>query len=360
MRESYRTIKGIAGKQIRAIGNVNLEIEILNKKYREEFVVLEEKYFPAQALFSFQAMKRCGITLDCSNGRITIKEIDRGNVCSLEEEEQFQINLITLPETASSEEVDIQQIEIEFNANPGRTVCRNSMIEEIGEDRQTTFKSLEATQEEFSDSRYEPDNSSARQVDTSEELSSFSQPDDPDTLIDCSHLIIREDTEEKYLNEVLLLGNLKMTEIGSVIPQDENSDDTDVCYTADAQNAEEICLVSTADDNLVKLKLNNSVILHPQGLTKVCLRIVTDKNLGDTDVLLVNEDLPDFVKMDNSLVRLNGGNCTTYVYNYSDKRLELHAGIEFCKGIVITNPLLTLSEKAFVSVADTRVKLEGK
>lgn len=360
MRESYRTIKGIAGKQIRAIGNVNLEIEILNKKYREEFVVLEEKYFPAQALFSFQAMKRCGIALDCSNGRVTIKEIDRGNVCSLEEEEQFQINLITLPETASSEEVDIQQIEIEFNANPGRTVSRNSMIEEIEEDRQTTFKSLEATQEEFSDSRYEPDNSSARQVDTSEELSSFSQPDDPDTLIDCSHLIIREDTEEKYLNEVLLLGNLKMTEIGSVILQDENSDDTDVCYTADAQNAEEICLVSTADDNLVKLKLNNSVILHPQGLTKVCLRIVTDKNLGDTDVLLVNEDLPDFVKMDNSLVRLNGGNCTTYVYNYSDKRLELHAGIEFCKGIVITNPLLTLSEKAFVSVADTRVKLEGE
>lgn len=40
-----RVIKGIAGKQIKSLGNVNLEIDILSHKFIESFLVLEDRFF---------------------------------------------------------------------------------------------------------------------------------------------------------------------------------------------------------------------------------------------------------------------------------------------------------------------------
>ena len=42
----------------------------------------------------------------------------------------------------------------------------------------------------------------------------------------------------------------------------------------------------------------------------------------------------------------------TYVCNYSDKTLRLSNDYNFCKGIVITNPLITIDEHTFTSAIE--------
>ena len=114
---------------------------------------------------------------------------------------------------------------------------------------------------------------------------------------------------------------------------------------------DEVSLVSTADDNQINFKVIRTLELPPKSLSKVYLR--TSSDIKVKEAILLGDNLPDFVKMDSSLVRMNGYNCETYVYNYSDKRLELLAGMHFCKGIVVTNPIIPLEEHAFFSNGHT-------
>ncbi|XP_064079509.1 glutamic acid-rich protein-like [Macrobrachium nipponense] len=58
IRGPGRIIRGIAGKQIKALGNVTLDIEILDKTFRKYFVVLEERFYLRKRYFHIT--KLCG------------------------------------------------------------------------------------------------------------------------------------------------------------------------------------------------------------------------------------------------------------------------------------------------------------
>ena len=72
---------------------------------------------------------------------------------------------------------------------------------------------------------------------------------------------------------------------------------------------------------------------------------------GDSQVILLGDSLPDSVRMDNSLDLVSDSFCTTFVCTSSDKTLTLLTDTKFCKGIVVTNLLITIGEHSFSTYA---------
>lgn len=57
-------------------------------------------------------MRRCGIILDSSEGKISLKQDNQKSVCFTLDEERFRPDLISLSETVSTSETDIQEKQI--------------------------------------------------------------------------------------------------------------------------------------------------------------------------------------------------------------------------------------------------------
>ena len=67
-------------------------------------------------------------------------------------------------------------------------------------------------------------------------------------------------------------------------------------------------------------------------------------------ILQKNFDTPADLQMDFSLVKLQGTNCDTYVFNHTNMRIDLEPGQLFCEGIVLQHPLLGVTESAFCAI----------
>lgn len=61
--------------------------------------------------------------------------------------------------------------------------------------------------------------------------------------------------------------------------------------------------------------------------------------------------------MDHSLAANSENCCETYVCNYSDKTVHLLTNCKFCKGIVVTNSLITIGEQSFTTSADVDIEM---
>ena len=80
-------------------------------------------------------------------------------------------------------------------------------------------------------------------------------------------------------------------------------------------------------------------------------------------ILQKNFDTPADLQMDFSLVKLQGTNCDTYVFNHTNMRIDLEPGQLFCEGIVLQHPLLGVTESAFCAITgveDDKIEREIK
>ena len=106
-------------------------------------------------------------------------------------------------------------------------------------------------------------------------------------------------------------------------------------------------MVCTACDYTVTFTVMSEVKLCPGEFTKVRLRAQHPiKPVGD---ILLGDSLPDFVRMDHTLTSVSEFFCTTFVCT-SDNTLTLTTDSNFCKGVLVTNPLITIGEHRFSTV----------
>ena len=106
----------------------------------------------------------------------------------------------------------------------------------------------------------------------------------------------------------------------------------------------EITMVSNDCDYTVTFTVVSEVRLHPGELTKVHLRAQHPvKPVEDFQAILLRDTLPDSIGMDHALLTVSDSFCTTSVCTSSDKTLTLTTDSKFCKGIVVTNPLIIIN-----------------
>ena len=121
----------------------------------------------------------------------------------------------------------------------------------------------------------------------------------------------------------------------------------------------EITMVSTACNYTVAFTVVSEVKLRPRELTKVHLRAQHPvKPAEDFQAIPLGDTLPEFVRMDHTLLTVSDSFCTTFVCTSSDKTLTLTTDSKFCKGIVATNLLITIDEHTFDTYAASRLETE--
>ena len=127
----------------------------------------------------------------------------------------------------------------------------------------------------------------------------------------------------------------------------------------DAGDDHGLTMVSTACDNTVTFKVMNEVRLLPGELTKVHLKAQPlEQPREDFQTILLGESLPESIKMDHSLVNVIGSCTTSFVTNSSDKTVTLPPDSKFCRGVVVTSPLLTIGEHTFSTLASSGLEEE--
>ena len=158
-------------------------------------------------------------------------------------------------------------------------------------------------------------------------------------------------------NEALYLGKIKQDQL---YPEQENLDSCEetpvqCVYFSEETDSRDLHCISTSDDNKIALKVVREIILQPNHLTKVQLTAIDrDQNVGNKELILTPETyLPDGLRMDNSLVKLQGLTCETYVYNTTDKGIRMLPGEHFCHGIILDYPTMGVTERTFYSISST-------
>ena len=73
----------------------------------------------------------------------------------------------------------------------------------------------------------------------------------------------------------------------------DSTEEGEVCSSSLVKE-EELCLISTADDNKVKFKLARNIRLAPKQLTRVYLR--TPKNMNAAEVILLMKSCQSLCK----------------------------------------------------------------
>ena len=156
-------------------------------------------------------------------------------------------------------------------------------------------------------------------------------------------------------NEVRYLGSIKRRELHTNLEENKNKINAQIecTYFFNETEDTDIHMISTNDDKKIAFKVAREVRLEPNHITKVHLIAKANKAYIDSkEVILTAEDyIPDGLKMDNSLVKLQGLTCNTYVYNYTDKGIILTPGDHFCHGIILHNPTLGVTERTFYSIS---------
>ena len=178
---------------------------------------------------------------------------------------------------------------------------------------------------------------------------------------DDEDLSVSEDN--KNCHEVLCLGKLPGEEFAdfsayaNIIDTEQTEELSFVGQVGEVES--EITMVSTACDYTVAFTVVSEVKLRPGELTKVHLQTQHPVDPEeDFQAILLGNTLPEFVRMDNALINVSDTFCTTFVCTSSDKTLTLTTNSKFCKGIVVTNPLITIGEHTFSTYAASGLETE--
>ena len=156
-------------------------------------------------------------------------------------------------------------------------------------------------------------------------------------------------------NEVAYFGCIKRGELHENLEENKNKHNAQIecAYFMNETAETEIHMISTNDDKKLAFKVARDVYLEPNHITKV--HLISKENeayIDNKEVILTAEDyIQDGLKMDNSLVKLQGLTCDTYVYNFTDKGITLLPGEHFCHGILLNQPTLGVTERAFFSIS---------
>ena len=345
-------IKGITGNIIKDLGRIDLDVQILSKTYKETFVIMEDTFFPAQVLFSIESMSRCGIKLDFSSRKLTLMEEDdkEGVAFHLADDRSYENRAHFLKPRTSREE-HIRVSTTDKSSEPplsSTTMCTNNEL------KPTLHLTEVATNLTPQGQNRSPNNE--------EEVSNVGRTKSPilqpkhNNLVFVQEEVSTEDSE--YLNEALLLGQINRTEIIADSEETNGLDEQLCCFTEQSQ--ERVNCVSTNDDNLVNFQTKREVILSPNVLTKVQLQAQTDELNLNKEIILLNEELPEYVKMDNALVNMRGKSCEAYVVNSTDKNIIIESGRNFCKGIVLDYKTLGVNGETFFSVTGNNVNIRDE
>ena len=371
-------IKGVGKAITYDLGRIQLTVKVLDKDYQEEFVVIKEPGIPGEVLLSAEAMGRCGITIDFRKRKVLLEDCNREVTFCLGEL-RYPVNRAHLQETNASKQrtntcrfSNVYQIQrssaLEVNKN-------KRLINNAQENKKMVPCSTESHQQHV-DRKTDPDNSNSSQknnkqlnngqnnlitkieneikkaqVEESYEIDYGTQDVQCD-VADESYVINAMNTN-KELSEVLYLGNFD--KINFAEKEDSKIERPDLqreyVFMAQTENKELHC-VSTNEDDKVKLKLARDVWLKPHEFVKVKLMTVNDdKRIDNKEIILTSDrHLPDGVMMDDNLNVLNGQLCESFVYNNTDKRLNLNAGRVVCSGIILNTPTLEVKSEAFTTL----------
>ena len=169
--------------------------------------------------------------------------------------------------------------------------------------------------------------------------------------------MIQTMNEHKSISEVLYLGKLNRENfVNSNKERDEIKGEATEYVCCTETDSTDLHFVSTNDDYKVKFKLTRDTCCMPNTCSKVYLMAQNEKwNIDNKEVILISDRLmPDGLRMDDNLNRLNGPTCETFVYNSTDKRINVYAGQTICSGIILDQKTMSVESEAFCCL--TRVE----
>ena len=100
-------VKGIGQSVTYDRGRIELTLNILGRRYREESIVMNEPGIPGSVLLSAMAMGRCGLSLNFRERKIRSADT-RKEVSFLLEEDRFLINRARLSERHFSKQIKVK------------------------------------------------------------------------------------------------------------------------------------------------------------------------------------------------------------------------------------------------------------
>ena len=321
-------IKGITGSRISDLGKINLKIAIMGCTFEENFLVLEESFFPAQVLFSIETMEKCGIKIDFADRIMKIKgrEEEEG-VSFYLEEESILVNQANLLETASSEgrnasgdKVSKNQSRQENNKNSSSSVIKDENLQEKATNAATLNNKFEHA---------------------------------PTENINHEVYLASKSEETKPISEVMLLKTIKKHSLMNHLDEEINVEQENLVYFSEFDEDELCYAVSTNDDCKIPFRIRRQVVIPPNSISKLPLIANDDQwRIDNKEVILTSDSiLPEGISMDNNLVKLNGTTCETFVHNHTDKRLLFRPGQTFCFGIFLDHQTLSVNGDTFFSFA---------
>ena len=257
--------KGITGQKITNLGNINLSTELLGFKSNEDFVVLEEATFPAQALIDYKTMQNWGLIINCKDHKLGIQQGVSMNCLHLEGERSFP-NLINLVGTSTSG------------------------IETVHEKPQQTQTDLDCSQESL--------NEVALSVhENQESLSETQSPEMGDESLE--EPIIESPEVPCLYNEVRVLGSFPREEFSGLVAcanQADSDQSEELGFICHEDDTPDITIISTANDCTASFKVQCGVQLRPGKLTKVHLCACNPQELPEcSQVILLGDSLPESV-----------------------------------------------------------------
>ena len=408
-------VKGIGKTITYDKGRIDLKLRILDGDYIEEFVIMREPGIPGSILLSAEAMGRCGLDVNFrkrkirsedSNKEVTFSlgatgfSVNRARLQKTSTSKQTKLDQRDLLNSRNIDQYHPRKIKYFYrrhkyyhrrNRNSQRSKVKALNKNELVPDS-TLSPQLEANKttentsstESAKDHKQKHDNENrilklmqkvnkiedsnykqnearslvtvATNINNQTQISNTTGEVNPDSLAgtnECSSMI---DVEHKTLTEVLHLGTIPIQQITeNIVNNGEDSDlSLEYAYFADNSNIEtQVHCISTNDDYTVTFKVSRDVYLAPNYCSKVQLT-VQDENIDIRNkeiILKTFKHTPEALKMDNSLVKLQGLTCETYICNNTDKNIRLITGQTFCEGIVLDHPTMGVTEGTFCSIS---------
>ena len=400
-------IRGIGNTRNYHTGKIDLRLEIFENIYTETFVVMNNPGIPGNILLSAMGMGRCGLTVDFENKLIKSNHSEKEAVFVLEEA-GFQVNRRRLQETSTSEGKALHDHDLYSNRNVeqyhpmkikryysyrrnkersallrqddkrgnisknntvikatsnhdsgGNEYSRNSVQRNIENNKDNGIK--KCCEYTAVNNENIVDDSKSRILDVAQQINKIKENK---TLVSRNKnsfekfpdvkgcYLVRNEQRDSNLTEVLYLGQVPMSRINRVIDNDSSEEDVAdeyAYFVKENEKEDDVFCISPNDDFKIKFKINYPVSLMPSQCTRVNL-IVQDRTLDVENkeiILQTFANTPENLQMDNSLVKLKGMVCDTYVCNNTNLRIDLNAGETFCEGIVLEHALLGITEDAF-------------
>ena len=366
-------VKGIGNTITYDKGRIDLKLEILGRVYTEEFIIMNEPGIPGSILLSAEAMGRCGLDVNFRKRKIKSEDSKQEVTFSLEET-RFSVNRARLQETGTSKQMELENRDLLNSRNNEKYHPRkikyfyrrnkynhkrssalqnrikhkvekssSSKSNSASKPKPKTNKKTKSTGSEPIDigQGHEMQESSNRILKVMQQISQAEEANmivtesenatNQSSLVEENECYSIKNKNGKTLTEVLHLGTITTENLTEKLASTDKDKQIPIEYTYFTNNhnsEKQIHCISTNDDYRVTFKIAQDTYLAPNYCSKVHLT-VQDENLDIKNKNVISKmyrHTPEDLRMDDSLVKLNGINCITYVHNHTDKNIRLLPG----------------------------------